>query len=94
MLPDCDIRRDTIFAIVEEHHPVGRRQYKSKIVQRARKHIHSIWVHRLAGIEVKIGKVGHDLLGVVSLHALLELLDELLILARFFKLLYDLLQIP
>ena len=97
MLPDYDIRRHTVFAIVEEHDPVDRRQYESSIAHLGwvyGKHIHSIWVHRFAGIKVVIAKVGHDLFSVVSLHTLLEILDERLVLASFLELLHHLFQIP
>lgn len=75
MLPDNDIRCDTILAVIE-------------------KDDHSIRIHGLASIEVEIAKVGHNVLRVVSLHSLLEPLNEVLILASFLEFLNHLLQVP
>ena len=46
-------------------------------------HVHSIRIHRLASVKVQVVEIGHDVFGIVILHALLEPLDELLILASF-----------
>lgn len=54
-------------------------------------HVHSIRVHRLASVEIQVGEVGHDFLGVVLLHTLLKPFDESLIFASFLELLHNLL---
>ena len=95
MLPDNDIWGNAILAVIEKYNPVNQCQHGSEVGTPlvGEDHVHSIRVHRLAGVEIEVIEIGHDMFGVVFLHTLLELLDEVLILAGFLELLYNLLQI-
>lgn len=96
MLPDNDIWCDPILAVIEEYDPVKQCQHSPEISTPlgGEEHVHSIRIHRLAGVEIEVTEIGHDVFGVVSLHTLLKLLDEVLVLAGFLELFYNLLQIP
>lgn len=96
MLPDYDIWCDTVLAVVEEDHPV--KQTSAQVEDRITKtgdweNVHSIGIHGFASIEIEFTKVGHDFLCVVSLHSLLEPLDEVLVFASFIEFLDHLLQV-
>ena len=65
----------------------------SVVPQSGEDHIHSIRIHRFARVEIQVLKIRHDMFGVVSLHTLLEILDEFRILARILEFLHNRLQI-
>ena len=95
MFPNYDIRRDSVLAIIKEDNPI-----QEKSVQGARKrsnpkflNIHSIRIHRLAGVKVQISEIWHNVLGVVSLDARLERLDLCIIRTILLELLNNLLQV-
>ena len=94
MLPDNDIWRDTVLAIVEKDNPGNRSvSVKSSIEEPKGIYIHSIWIHRFAGVEVEVTEIRYDLFSIVFLDPLLERLDLSLIRAVLLELLDDLLEV-
>ena len=94
MLPDNDIWRDTVLAIVEKDNPGNRSvSVKSNVKLLKGIYIHPIWIHRFAGVEVEVTEIRYDLLSIVFLDTLLERLDLSLVRAVLLELLDDFLEV-
>lgn len=91
MLPQGDVRSDTILTVVEKDDPeIVSAYWRGENVWEF--NLHAIGVHGLADEELVVFEVGNDLLGE-SLSTLLELLDLLLAGAPFGERLLDLLHV-